>query len=106
MIKHYKRFLRDTVQLKTLLTTSGSGVKTYGTPVDVLCYIATDIKSILDADGEATISTIQLYFDGDNAALANLKSTDLFTIDRDYPIKRQQKLGDGHGASSLLVVYI
>lgn len=106
MIKHYKKFLNQTVALKTYLSKTGSGVKTFDEPVDVNCYIAEDIKAITNVAGESTISTIQLYFDGDDVLLATLSPNDLFTVDKDYVIKRIQRLSDGHSTSSLLVVYV
>lgn len=106
MIKHFKRLLNDIVQLKTFKGVSGSGVKEYNTPVDVHCYIATEVINIIDEKGEAAISTIQLYMDGENPLVTLLKTVDIFTIDRDYVIKKIRGNSDGRGASSLLVVYI
>lgn len=71
--------------IKPFIRRNGAGEKTYGEPVESLCYPVGDIRLITNTDGAEVTSTTQLYLPGTE----QIKVTDAVIFNgEERPIQR------------------
>ena len=87
---------------KPYISRSGTGAKTYGTTISVLCYAAGDVTVVKDKDGKEIVSTKQLFVDGS----CTIKELDSVTFEGRENEVRSISYFYRRGAVDLKVVYL
>lgn len=88
MYNSLKEWLNIPVKIKPFVKINGAGDKTYGTPVDAMCYVENKVSVTTDLSGNDIITTIQLFFDNS----VSIKHADAITFDnKDYNVKTVNK---------------
>lgn len=59
-----KSWMNLPAQIKPFLKRDGTGAKTFGESVDILCYAEGKMQVVTDNTGTEVVSTSQLYVDG------------------------------------------
>lgn len=64
MYASLKGWMNVTAVRKPFSSLSGTGTRTFGAPMDFLCYPTSKLTTVTTAGGEEVISTTQLHVDG------------------------------------------
>lgn len=103
MFKSLKKWLTVVFVLKSYTGQDGAGDKSYGNPVNKLCYPVRKTELVVSVEGKQLVSTTQLYID----STEQITESDeiLFESTKYRPVQAISKYYD-KGVFSLWVVYI
>lgn len=102
MFKSLKNWINLPAQIRPFLSRTGTGLKTYGALVDILCYAEGKVELIKDSSGVEVVSNSRLYVDG----LTNISVLDMVIFEgKEAPI---QNIGSFYrkGTVDIKVVYL
>lgn len=107
MNRSSKKKLNIPVSYSKWVSTDGQGDSTYETSATLNCYREDDIKVIVDRFGKEDISSIQLYFDGEDTTVQAMTVNDVFEIDDlERPIKNFKRFFTTQGNLDLVVAML
>lgn len=93
--------MAQSVSIQAVASTGLYG-PTYGTATTYACYVKEAVKNIIDKNGTAAVSSLQIYIDGHPSVLDSAKIT---YGGKNPPILKLEKKWDEKGGAYALVIY-
>jgi hypothetical protein len=97
----FKDEMAQSVSIQAVASTDLYG-PTYGPAVTYACHIKEQVKNIIDKNGTATVSSLQIYLDGHPAVTDSAKIT---YGGKNPPILKIEKMWDEKGGAYATIVY-
>lgn len=97
-------FLDEMAQSVSIQAVASTGLygPTYGTAVTYACHVKEQVKNIIDKNGTAAVSSLQIYLDGHPAVLDTAKIT---YGGKNPPIMKIEKKWDERGGAYATILY-